>query len=385
MAVRCLLSLCLLADLPAPATAGDFARDVLPILQRACFECHGPKLQKGGLRLDTREALKTGGDSGDILSAGKPEESELLRRIALPKGDPEVMPNRGEVLPKAEIEAIRTWIQAGAVWPEGVRPAEHWAYVAPKKAELPWDGHPVDVFIRVRLNREGLAPAPPAERAVLARRIYLDVIGLPPTPAQVDAFVAAANEDLSRATEHLVDELLASPQYGEKWARPWLDAARYADSHGFQRDDLRDLWPYRDWVIRALNADMPFDQFTVEQLAGDLLPEATEAQRIATGFNRCAPCNVEAGTDPEENRVNQVFDRVNTLGAVWLGTTLECAQCHDHKYDPVTQRDYYGLFAYFNNTEIKPSGRTRTFPVRSGSSAPIWTWPTPPGTPSANS
>jgi hypothetical protein len=336
------------------AAEPDFAREVLPILQRSCFECHGEKKATGGLRLDSAAALAKGGDSGAVVIPKNPAESELLRRIALPKNDGDVMPNRGEPLNAAEVAKIKAWIEAGAIWPEGAKAAPHWAYVLPRKAHLPFANlHPIDAFVRAKLKAEELEPSPSAQPAVLARSLYLDIIGLPPSPAEVVAFEQAAARDLPRAVEALVDQLLQSPQYGEKWARPWLDAARYADSHGFQRDDLRELWPFRDWVIRAINADMPFDQFTLEQLAGDLLPQATEAQRVATGFNRCAPCNVEAGTDPEENRINQVFDRVNTLGAVWLGTTLECAQCHDHKYDPITQRDYYSLFAYFNQTEIE--------------------------------
>ena len=263
------------------------------------------------------------------------------------------MPNRGELLSKNEIEHLRQWIADGAAWADDLKPAKHWAYVAPVRPAVPGGGNAIDAFVRERLKNEGLAPSPSAEPLALARRMYLDLTGLPPTPDETDAFAKSATRNLQSAIESLADRLLASPQYGEKWARPWLDAARYADSHGFQRDDLREIWPYRDWVIRALNDDMPFDRFTIEQLAGDLLPDSTEQQRIATGFNRCAPCNVEAGTEPEENRVNQVFDRVNTLGAVWLGTTLECCQCHDHKYDPFTSRDYYGLFSFFNNTEIE--------------------------------
>ncbi|NDD40972.1 MAG: DUF1549 domain-containing protein, partial [Verrucomicrobia bacterium] len=205
------------------------------------------------------------------------------------------------------------------------------------------------------------ASSPEAPPEALIRRLYLDLLGLPPTPVEVERFV---QESGLSACEHLVDKLLSSPQFGVRWARPWLDYARYADSHGFQRDDFRDLWPYRDWVVNALNADMPFTQFTIEQLAGDLLPNATESQRVATGFNRSAPTNVEAGTDPEETRVNQIHDRVSTLGTVWLGATLECAQCHDHKYDPFTMRDYYGLFAFFNNTELEAD---RTNPKVPGS------------------
>ncbi|QDU27899.1 Planctomycete cytochrome C [Anatilimnocola aggregata] len=356
MVVRSLLAavLVVVGSCASLAAEVDFARDVLPVLQRSCFECHGREKAAGGLKLDTAESLQKGGDSGTVVVAGKAANSELLRRISLPKSDSEVMPNRGDVLTPDEVARIRDWINAGAVWPAGAKLARHWAYVTPVKAPLPQSSsHPVDAFVLDKLKSAGLQPSPPASAAVIARRLYFDVIGLPPTPAQVTAFEQAASRDLPSAVEKLVDELLRSPQYGEKWARPWLDAARYADSHGFQRDDLRELWPYRDWVIRALNDDMPFDQFTLEQLAGDLLPNATQDQRIASGFNRCAPCNVEAGTDPEENRVNQVFDRVNTLGAVWLGTTFECAQCHDHKYDPITHRDYYGLFAYFNQTEIE--------------------------------
>ena len=356
MQLRRIFVLVMIAAVNGSAVAADvdFARDVLPVLQRSCFECHGERKASGGLRLDNPTGLLKGGDSGAVIVARKPDNSELLRRISLPKNDSDVMPNRGDPLTTEEIARIKSWIEAGAVWPADARPAPHWAYVPPRKEPLPSAAsNPIDAFVRAKLKTAGLQPSPVAEPAVLARRIYLDIIGLPPAPEQVATFEQAAAKDLPKAVEALVDQLLQSPQYGEKWARPWLDAARYADSHGFQRDDLRDLWPYRDWVIRALNADMPFDQFTLDQLAGDLLPNATESQRIATGFNRCAPCNVEAGTDPEENRVNQVFDRVNTLGAVWLGTTLECAQCHDHKYDPISQRDYYSLFAYFNQTEIE--------------------------------
>ena len=343
----------LLLATAAASAATDFVRDVYPVLQRACLECHGAEKQKGKLRLDSREAALRGGDGGAALVPGKADASEILRRVSLPKTDDEVMPNRGELLSKTEVEHLREWIAAGAPWANDLKPAKHWAYVAPKRPTVPGGGNAIDAFVRERLKKEGLAPSPAADPRPLARRMFLDLTGLPPTPAEADAFEKSTIRNPQSAIESLADRLLASPQYGEKWARPWLDAARYADSHGFQRDDLREIWPYRDWVIRALNDDMPFDRFTVEQLAGDLLPNASEQQLIATGFNRCAPCNVEAGTDPEENRVNQVFDRVNTLGAVWLGTTLECCQCHDHKYDPFTSRDYYGLFSFFNNTEIE--------------------------------
>jgi hypothetical protein len=342
----------LVVALPAFAEP-DFARDVLPILRQNCFECHGPEKQKGGLRLDSRAAMLKGGENGPPVVPGKPDRSELIVRVSRAKGADGVMPARGETLSKAQIEILRAWIAAGAPWPDSDG-GKHWAYVKPARTPLPvvkdatWPRNAIDYFVLARLEKEGIQPSPEAARAVLLRRLSLDLIGLPPTPAEVDAFV---NDPSPNAYERAVDRLLASSQFGVKWARPWLDAAHYADSHGFQRDDLRDLWPYRDWVVSAFNNDMPFDRFTIEQLAGDLLPKATQDQRIATGFLRCAPTNVEAGSDPEDTRVNQVFDRVNTLGTVWLGTTLECCQCHDHKYDPFPTRDYYRLFAFFNSTE----------------------------------
>ncbi len=341
---------------PGPRPAVDFARDIHPVLQRSCFECHGPDKQRGQLRLDTGAAMLKGGENGPAVVPGQPERSELLRRITLSKGSDGAMPARGEPLTQDQIALVRAWIAQGAKWPATPLSAQHWAYVKPTRPALPevkdttWPRNAVDHFILARLEQEGLRPSPEADRATLIRRLALDLIGLPPAPAEVDAFLADPSAD---AYERLVDRLLASPHFGERWARPWLDLARYADSHGFQRDDLRSLWPYRDWVLRALNADMPFDQFTIEQLAGDLLPHATREQKIATGFHRCAPINVEAGSEPEESRVNQVFDRVSTTAAIWLGTTLECAQCHDHKYDPFTQKEYYQLFAFFNNTAIE--------------------------------
>ncbi len=330
----------------------DFTRDIYPLLQRACIECHGERKQEGGLRLDLRvEALQSGS-----IEAGDPEASELLRRVALPRGDDEVMPAIGEPLTGREVNLIRQWILNGAAWPEAFEQPPHWSYVVPQRPALPvvsdesWIRSPVDHFILERLDGEGLQPSPAAAPEKLVRRLFLDLIGLPPTPAEVDAF---KEHPTQQRLEHLVDDLLERPQFGERWARPWLDLARYADSHGFQRDDLRDNWAYRDWVITALNQGMPFDQFTIEQIAGDLLPNATESQKIATGFHRCAPTNVEAGSLPEETRVEQVLDRVNTTGAIWLGSTLECCQCHDHKYDPFTLKEYYQLFAFFNSTELE--------------------------------
>ncbi|HND52203.1 MAG TPA: PSD1 and planctomycete cytochrome C domain-containing protein [Pirellulaceae bacterium] len=370
------------------AETPDDARAAVAILRRECFECHGAAKQEGGLRLDDRAPATRGGDSGPAIIAGRPTDGELLRRVARPRGDDGAMPPRGPGLTDADLAKLRKWIADGANWPARAAndAQDHWAYSPPRRSPPPdltasqrraWTNHPVDRFIAQRLIKENLPASPLARPETQLRRLSFDLRGLPPSPEEVDEFMrefsqaharprteATGDDDReggdSQGGEHemavdaydrWVDRLIASPEYGVRWARPWLDLARYADSHGFQRDDLRELWAYRDWVVAALNADMPFDQFTIEQVAGDLLPSPTQQQLIATGFHRCTPTNVEAGTEPEESRVNQVFDRVNTTGAVWLGTTLECAQCHDHKYDPFTQRDYYRLFAYFNNTE----------------------------------
>ncbi len=331
----------LLAAASAQAAGTDFAKDVFPVLQRACFECHGSEKQKGDLRFDT--------------ASSKHHEigNDLLRRVALPKEDKEAMPKRGDRLTAAEITHLRDWINNGAKWPDKLETLKHWSYVPPQRPPLPaiqnkaWPKNELDHFILAQLEAAQLSPSPAASPETLIRRLSLDLTGLPPALSDL----SETSDWSDKKYEQLVDRLLASKQLGPRWARPWLDLARYADSHGFQRDDLRDIWAYRDWVVNALNANMPFDQFTLEQIAGDLLPNATPEQIIATGFHRCTPTNVEAGTEPEESRINQVIDRVNTTGAVWLGTTLECAQCHNHKYDPITQRDYYSLLAYYNNTE----------------------------------
>lgn len=334
----------------------DFARDIQPILIARCYDCHGLEQPKARLQLTAAALALQGGRSGlPALVAGSAEQSEIYQRVIAT--DPEeVMPQKGDRLKPAEIALLKRWIDEGAAWPEN---APHWAYVKPVRPPLPSIGNspseirdPIDAFVRAKLSAHPLAPSPAADRPRWLRRVSLDLIGLPPTPAEVSAFLA----DLAPgAHERVVDRLLASPHYGERWARPWLDLARYADSHGFQRDDLRESWPFRDWVVRAMNTDLPFDQFTLLQIAGDLLPGADAKTNpdplIATGFHRAAPTNVEAGTDQEEGRVNQVIDRVNTTATVWLGSTLECAQCHNHKYDPFSQRDYYRFFAYFNQTE----------------------------------
>jgi hypothetical protein len=351
---------------PAARRPVDFVRDIEPILAAKCNHCHGADEQEGQLRLDARAIVMRGGQSGPLLEVGRSAESLLIHRVAGFGSEPR-MPADDEPLSADEIGLLRAWIDQGAKWPDGVgSPAtevpKHWAYVAPRRPKLPnvtddaWPHSPIDRFVLARLEAEQIAPSPTADRARLLRRVSLDLVGLPPTPDEAAAFTSDQRPD---AFEREVDRLLASPRYGERWATPWLDAARYADSNGYQRDGHRTIWPYRDWVIRSLNADLPFDQFTIEQLAGDLLPEATLDQQIATGFHRCTTVNVEAGTDEEENRTTQVIDRVNVTGTVWLGTTLECCQCHNHKYDPFTQRDYYRLFAYFNSSPKETYQRTK--------------------------
>lgn len=344
----------------APTGTVDFVRDVQPIFEASCYSCHGPKKQRHELRLDARHLSIGGGRTGKAVIPGDGEHSTVVRRLlALDKK--KSMPQNEDPLPIEQIALIKAWIDQGANWPESATVADatiesHWAYVKPERPAVPavespgWVLNPIDAFVLAHMEAEGLSPAPEANRATLLRRVYFDLIGLPPTPAEVNAFASNASPN---AYESVVDRLLASPYYGERWAVPWLDAARYADSNGYQFDGLRTSWPYRDWVITALNRDMPFDQFTIEQIAGDLLSDPTLDQRIATGFHRGAPANEEAGADPEEYRIAQVVDRTNVTGTVWLGTTIECAQCHDHKHDPITQREYYQIFSYFNNTPIE--------------------------------
>lgn len=356
---RNLLSAFIVLTAPWRALAGDavdFRKDIEPLFRQHCIRCHDATKGKGGLQLTSRSNALAPADSGHAaIVAGKAKKSELIRRVTSTNKD-ERMPPSGDRLTAAQVELLRKWIDQGAAWPADAR-ATHWAYVQPKRPSLPniqektWPRNPIDHFILARLEKENLSPSHIAEREKLLRRVYLDLIGLPPTIAEIDAFLKECEQGIDPAYEKVVDRLLASPHYGERWARHWLDLARYADSNGFQRDGFRTIWPYRDWVIDAFNRDMPFDQFTIEQIAGDLLPNASVSQKIATGFNRCTTVNVEAGTDREENRVNAVFDRVNTTATVWLGTTMTCAQCHNHKYDPFTTLDYYRLFAYFNNTE----------------------------------
>ncbi len=333
-------------------TGPDFNRDVRPILSQFCFKCHGPDdgKREAGVRLDRRDAalgLSEGGHT--IVAAGRPDNSELIRRIETTDTDllmPPVSSNM--TLSAAQKKTLRDWIAAGA------RYDAHWAYVAPKPAPLPkvkqtsWPRNETDVFILAQLEKEGLKPSPEADRYALIRRVYLDLLGVPPSVEDADAFVRDTDPI---AYERLVDRLLASPQYGERWARRWLDLARYADTNGYEKDRTRSMWPYRDWVIHALNADMPYDRFTIEQLAGDLLPNATQAQRVATGFHRNTMINEEGGIDPLEFRFHAMTDRLATTGAVWLGLTVGCAQCHTHKYDPIPQTDYYQMMAFLNNAD----------------------------------
>ncbi len=353
------VALCFLGFLAYSLEAGglEFEEDVKPILKTHCLACHGDEKKKGGLSfahwIDYQEALSR---DVPLLVAGNPAESLLIERIL--HSDPqERMPKGRDPLSAAEISTIEAWIEAGAKWDDdGWRPSPHWAFVDPIRARLPevegaeWCRTEIDSFVLRRLQDLGLAPSPEAGRAQLVRRLYFDLIGLPPSVDEVDAVV---NDLRGDAYERLVDRLLASPAFGEKWARHWLDLARYADSEGYQRDELRNVWPYRDWVIGALNRDLPFDQFTIEQLAGDLLPEARPDQIVATGFHRNTPVNLEAGTNPDDDYHKQIVDRVNTTGTVWLGLTVGCAQCHDHKYDPLSSEEYYQLFAFFNRAPLE--------------------------------
>jgi mono/diheme cytochrome c family protein len=334
----------------------DFVKQIQPLLKTRCYECHGPEKHESGLRLDNKEAALTGGDSGTVIEPGKPDESVLLELV---KGDDpdRVMPPTGETLDAKQIELLQRWIAEGAEWPEGVdgeaERSDHWSFQPLSRIKPPPTAStgairsPIDAFVQARLAEQGIVPAPEADRFTLIKRLYYDLIGLPPTPAAVDAFVADTSPTAYAA---LVDELLNSPHFGERWGRHWLDKARYADSDGYEKDRPRDhAWKYRDWVIQAINADLPFDQFTIEQIAGDLLDRPTESQLVATGFHRQTLTNTEGGVDQEEFRVEAVFDRVETIGAVWLGLTVGCARCHSHKYDPISQREYYQLFAFFNN------------------------------------
>ncbi len=344
----------------------DFSRDIQPILADKCYHCHGFDVaeRKANLRLDTHEgAFLPNKDGVAAIVPGNLQKSELVRRISSKDPDDVMPPPKAmRQLTAAQIELLRNWVQQGAPW------GQHWSFVVPARPPLPavkdngWCRNPIDHFVLNKLEAEGLHPSPEARKEKLIRRVTLDLTGLPPTLAEVDAFLA---DHSPGAYEKVVDRLLASPHYGERMALPWLDAARYSDTNGYQADRTRTSWIWRDWVVRAMNENMPFDQFTVEQLAGDLLPESSVPQKVATGFDRMHMLNGEGGSIAEESRNNYVIDRVNTTSTVWLGLTLGCCQCHDHKYDPFTQKEYYQLFAYFNNvSEVgNVDAKGNAFPV----------------------
>jgi mono/diheme cytochrome c family protein len=330
----------------------DFNREIRPLLTSKCGQCHGPddKARKAGLRLDVRERATKPLKSGETaIVPGKPGESAMIARI-MATDDDDVMPppKHGPRLKEEEIATLRKWIEQGAPY------AQHWAYVKPLRPALPevkdaaWPIDEIDRFVLARLENEGLHPSPPADRYALIRRVSLDLTGLPPTIEEADTF---ANDKSPDAYEKIVDRLLASPAYGERWAQVWLDLARYADSQGFAPDEARTIWRWRDWLIRALNANEPFDQFTIDMLAGDMLPNATQEQIVATGFHRNTLVNTEGGINPDEFAAAAIVDRVNTTMQVWMASTFACCQCHNHKYDPFTQKEYYQLYAIFNSTE----------------------------------
>jgi mono/diheme cytochrome c family protein len=348
----------------------QFNRDIRPILSDNCFQCHGPDhaQRKAELRLDIESSAKRDMEGVRPIVPGRLDQSRMYQRITSVAADERMPPPAsGKKLSPAQIERIARWIEAGAKW------EKHWAFIPPGRPVPPtvrasdWVRNPIDAFILSRLEIAGLAPSPEADKTTLIRRATLDLTGLPPTPAEVDAFLADGAPD---AYERVVDRLLSSPRYGERMATRWLDAARYADTSGYQTDGVRSMWRWRDWVIEAFNRNQPFDQFTIEQIAGDLLPGATLDQRIATGFNRNHRGNAEGGIIPEEYAVEYVVDRVDTTATVWLGLTMACARCHDHKFDPITHKEFYQFFAFFNNVPEK--GRA----IKVGNSPPMIKAPT---------
>jgi len=343
----------------ANKTSGDFATQILPILQNSCYPCHSGNRPIGGFRLDARSfAMRA-------ITPGNANDSRIIHRLQGLDGEQQ-MPLGMPPLSAQQIDAIKAWINSGALWPDALAGDEHWAYIKPVKPALPavndatWSRNPIDRFVLAQLEKEGLHPSPEASKETLIRRLSLDLIGLPPTPQEVEAFVRDTRPD---AWDRLVDRLLASDRYGERWARLWLDLGRYADSNGYEKDDRRSMWPYRDWVIKTLNANMHFDRFTIEQVAGDMLPHATDDQKIATGFLRNSMFNGEGGVDPEENNWNMQLDRATTVATTFLGATIGCAECHDHKFDPYTQKQFYSMVAFFNNAEFTKSSTPFTEPV----------------------
>ena len=334
-----------------------FETEVRPTLQTRCAQCHNDTLRTSGFSVTSRENVLTGGNRGEAVSLDHPEKSLIL--AALRHSGPLKMPADGR-LEEARVAAIERWIELGAPWPEGSPPSapasgeQHWSFQPIERPELPevsapgWARNPIDRFVLARLDQAGLEPSPEPDAATLMRRVHLDLTGLLPSPEEIRDYLA---DERPGAYERLVNDLLESPHYGERWGRHWLDIARYADSNGYNNDAPRKIWRYRDWVIDALNRDLPFDQFVIEQIAGDLLPDASEDQLVATGFHRNTLLNLEGGVDFEQYRVEAVVDRVAVTGVAFLGLTLGCARCHDHKYDPISQREFYELFAFFNSID----------------------------------
>ncbi len=343
----------------ASAEPVSFSREVLPLLSDRCFACHGPDAshRKAELRLDVEDEAKKSRKDGAVIVPGQPSRSTLISRIA--SHDPKAVmppPDQNKTVSPAELETLRRWIAEGAPW------GKHWAFTPPVRPSVPAAApHPVDALVRARMAREKLSPSPAAPPAVLLRRVTLDLTGLPPTPEEMTAFLA---DPSPAAYERAVDRLLASPAYGERMAWDWMEAARFSDTNGYQGDNERSMWPWRDWVVSSFNQNLPWNSFTVWQIAGDLIPQGSKEQLLATAFLRNHPINGEGGSIPEENRVNYVMDMTETVGTVWLGLTVGCARCHDHKFDPVSQRDYYSLTAFFNQTPVDGGGgNPRTPPV----------------------
>jgi hypothetical protein len=350
------LLIVLAASLPAFAaeTPDFFDQQVKPLLDAKCMACHSPQAQSGGLVFTGREALLTGGNRGPAVVPGDPGASILIQAVRQ-QGDLKMPP--GGALTQAEQDVLAKWVQEGAPWgaaAAGESKPVHWSFqpvAHPDPPQAVWPDkarNPIDQFVQAKLQKANLTPSPEADRATLIRRLSLDITGLPPTPEEVRAFVEDQRPD---AYEQLVDKLLASPHYGERWGRHWLDIAHYADSNGYNIDGPRQMWMYRDWVIDALNRDLPYDQFVIEQIAGDLLPKPTKEQLIATGFHRNTLINLEGGIDFEQYRVEAVVDRVDTVGAAFLGLTLGCARCHTHKYDPITQKEFYQIYAFYDSID----------------------------------
>ena len=354
----------------AHADAPNFSREILPILSENCFHCHGQdaKARKADLRLDVEAEAKKPIDGNFPVMTGKSAQSEIMKRMLSTDPD-EVMPppKSNRKVTKEQVEMIGRWIDGGAKW------GEHWAFTRVEKPKLPEArdqgsevrnqrsevGNPIDAFVRAKLDEKGMKPSPPAAPETLIRRVSLDLTGLPPTAQETAEFLnkSLQSHGSFSSYERTVDRLLTSPRYGERWVWEWLDASRYADSNGYQGDNDRTAWPWRDWVIKSINDNMPYDQFTIWQLAGDLLPNATKEQKLATAFVRNHMINGEGGRIPEENRIEYLFDQAETVGTVWLGLTLQCTRCHDHKFDPLTMNDYYSMVAFFNSTPVDGQGR----------------------------